>query len=148
MADKNQIISANRVYESLLNIVRKNKYDFDDDEEIMTVNFDVQDGDSLIAFIITVDTERQLIRLYSPLDIQIDENNRFGACVSICKYSCELNRGSFDYDLYSGSIEFRMATSFSGSLISDSQIEDMISYTCKVVEEYTDKLSANSCNLK
>lgn len=47
MADKNEMISANRVYGSLLNIVRKNKYDFDDDEEIMTVNFDVKREASL-----------------------------------------------------------------------------------------------------
>lgn len=140
MADKNEMISANRVYESLLNIVRKNKYDFDDDEEIMTVNFDVKREKSFIPFTITVDAERQLIRLYSPLDVQIDENNRFEACVNICRCSCELDMGSFDYDLYSGSIEFRMATSFNGSLISDKQIENMISYTCGVVKKYTDRL--------
>lgn len=140
MADKNEIISANRVYGSLLNIVRKNKYDFDDDEEIMTVNFDVKREKNFIPFTITVDAERQLIRLYSPLDVQIDENNRFEACVNICKCSCELDMGSFDYDLYSGSIEFRMATSFNGSLISDKQIENMISYTCGVVKKYTDRL--------
>lgn len=140
MADKNEMISANRVYESLLNIVRKNKYDFDDDEEIMTVNFDVKREKNFIPFTITVDAERQLIRLYSPLDVQIDENNRFEACVNICRCSCELDMGSFDYDLYSGSIEFRMATSFNGSLISDKQIENMISYTCGVVKKYTDRL--------
>lgn len=140
MADKNEMISANRVYGSLLNIVRKNKYDFDDDEEIMTVNFDVKREKSFIPFIITVDAERQLIRLYSPLDVQIDENNRFEACVNICRCSCELDMGSFDYDLYSGSIEFRMATSFNGSLISDKQIENMISYTCGVVKKYTNRL--------
>ncbi|WP_418818240.1 hypothetical protein [Pseudoruminococcus massiliensis] len=140
MADKNEMISANRVYGSLLNIVRKNKYDFDDDEEIMTVNFDVKREKNFIPFTITVDAERQLIRLYSPLDVQIDENNRFEACVNICRCSCELDMGSFDYDLYSGSIEFRMATSFNGSLISDKQIENMISYTCGVVKKYTDRL--------
>ena len=140
MADKNEMISANRVYGSLLNIVRKNKYDFDDDEEIMTVNFDVKREASFIPFTITIDAERQLIRLYSPLDVQIDENNRVEACVNICKCSCELDMGSFDYDLYSGSIEFRMATSFNGSLISDKQIENMISYTCGVVKKYTDRL--------
>ncbi|MFR7819767.1 hypothetical protein [Candidatus Pseudoruminococcus sp.] len=140
MADKNEMISANRVYESLLNIVRKNKYDFDDDEEIMTVNFDVQSKESTVPFTMTVDVERQLIRLYSPLDVQIDENNRFEACVNICKCSCELDMGSFDYDLYSGSIEFRMTTSFNGSLISDRQMENMISYTCEVVKKYTDRL--------
>ena len=140
MADKNEMISANRVYGSLLNIVRKNKYDFDDDEEIMTVNFDVKREASFIPFTITIDAERQLIRLYSPLDVPIDENNRFEACVNICRCSCELDMGSFDYDLYSGSIEFRMATSFNGSLISDKQIENMISYTCGVVKKYTDRL--------
>ena len=140
MADKNEMISANRVYGSLLNIVRKNKYDFDDDEEIMTENIDVKREKSFIPFTITVDAERQLIRLYSPLDVQIDENNRFEACVNICRCSCELDMGSFDYDLYSGSIEFRMATSFNGSLISDKQIENMISYTCGVVKKYTDRL--------
>ena len=140
MTDKNEMISANRVYGSLLNIVRKNKYDFDDDEEIMTVNFDVKREASFIPFTITVDAERQLIRLYSPLDVQIDENNRLEACVNICKCSCELDMGSFDYDLYSGSIEFRMATSFNGSLISDKQIENMISYTCGVVKKYTNRL--------
>lgn len=140
MADKNEMISANRVYGSLLNIVRKNKYDFDDDEEIMTVNFDVKREASFIPFTITIDAERQLIRLYSPLDVQIDENNRFESCVNICRCSCELDMGSFDYDLYSGSIEFRMATSFNGSLISDKQIENMISYTCGVVKKYTDRL--------
>lgn len=139
MADKNEMVSANRVYESLLNIVRKNKYDFDDDEEILTVNFDVKSEESFVPFTITVDTERQLIRLYSPLDVQVDENSRFEACVNICKYSCELDMGSFDYDIYSGSVEFRMATSFNGSLISDKQIENMISYTCEVVKKYTEK---------
>lgn len=140
MTDKNEMISANRVYGSLLNIVRKNKYDFDDDEEIMTVNFDVKREASFIPFTITIDAERQLIRLYSPLDVQIDENNRFEACVNICRCSCELDMGSFDYDLYSGSIEFSMATSFNGSLISDKQIENMISYTCGVVKKYTNRL--------
>lgn len=141
MADKNEVNSANRVYNSLLRILKRKKYDFDDDEEIMTASFEIQNGDILVAFIITVDAERQLIRLYSPLGIQVDDDNRFEGASALCGASYELVNGSFDYDLYSGSIEFRMASSFRGSLISEAQIEDMISYTCAVVKKYVDKLS-------
>lgn len=140
MADKNKMLSADRVYTSLLEIVKRYKYDFDDDDEIMTVNFDVQYSSDLVPFTVTVDAERQLIRLYSPLGVKVDENIKFESAALICKFSHEIENGSLDYDLYSGSVEFRMATSFNGSLISDSLLEDMISYTCFIVIKYTAKL--------
>lgn len=141
MADKNKMLSADRVYTSLLEIVKRHNYDFDDDDEIMTVNFDVQYNGDLVSFTVTVDAERQLIRLYSPLGVQVDDDIKFESSALICKFSHEIENGSLDYDLYSGSVEFRVATSFNGSLISDSLLEDMVSYTCLIVVKYTAKLT-------
>lgn len=142
MADEKEITSANRVYATLRKILKSRNWEYDDDEEMMTMTFELQGKNVSILFMIIVDVERQLIRIYSPLSVKFSKNNRIDGAAAICYASYGLHNGSFDYDLFDGSIVFRMVTSFRGSLIGEELIESMISCTCAVVDEYGDKFSA------
>ncbi len=141
MADEKEIASAGRVYAALCRVLENKAWDYDSDEEIMTVSFELQSENVPIAFVIIVDVERQLLRIYSPLSVKFSQENRIDGSVAVCFASYALCSGSFDYDLFDGSIVFRMVTSFNGSLIGDALIEDMINCTCTVVEKYSEKFS-------
>lgn len=142
MADEKEINSANRVYATLCKILKSRNWEYDNDEEITTISFELQGKSVSIMFIVVVDVERQLIRIYSPLSVKFSQENRIDGAAAICHASYGLHNGSFDYDLFDGTIVFRMVTSFRGSLISEALIENMISCTCTVVDEYSNKFLA------
>lgn len=142
MADEKEIVSANRVYATLCKILKKRNWEYDDDEELLTASFELHGKNVPIMFVVIVDAERQLIRIYSPLSVKFSQENRIDGAAAICYASYGLHNGSFDYDLFDGSIVFRMVTSFKQSLIGEALIENMISCTCAVVDEYSDKFSA------
>ena len=100
-------------------------------------------GDDVpMQFIFTIDVDRQLIRLMSRLPFKMSEDKRVEGAIATCVASYGLVEGNFEYDILTGTIDFRMTASFRDSYVGDGLFQYMISRACVTVDEYNDKFLA------
>ena len=139
MVDEKKIKLAQQVYQILCEAIQKREWSFEKDEEKLLVHFCINGSDIPMEIIFVVDAARQLIRLTSPLPFKMSEAKRVDAAIATCAATYIIADGSFDYDIYDGTIVFRMTTSFSESLIGEELIQYMISCTCTIMDKYNDQ---------
>ena len=142
MSDVNKMELAKQVYETLCKAIENREWKYDKDENELEVDFIVGGDDIPMQFIIKVDADRQLIRLFSPIPFSMSESKRIDGAIATCAASFRMADGNFDYDITDGSILFRMTVSFIDSVISESLFQYMISCACTMVDEYNDKFFA------
>lgn len=142
MVDEKKMELAKQVYQTLCETIERKEWNFGKDEEKLLVHFGVNGDDILMQFILIVDAERQLIRVMSPLPFKMSESKRMEGAIATCAASFGMADGSFDYDLSSGTIVFRMTASFRESLIGEGLFLYLISCSCAMVDKYNDKFLA------
>ena len=109
-------------------------------EDENTYGFAYSGDDLPMYFKLSVDEEMQLIVLLSPQQFYIRPEKLRDAAVAVGQINYSLTDGSFDLDVQSGMIVFRMTSSFAGSLVSPRMLEYMIECAVYTVDEYNDKL--------
>ena len=92
--------------------------------------------------VMSVDEDRQLIRLLSLVPVTMDEEKRMEGAVATTVATFGLPDGSFDYDITDGTIGFRQTVAFHDSDISENLIQYLISWACSVIDRYNDKFLA------
>jgi len=142
MSDEIKKNHAIKVYETLCEALEKREWKYDKKEDKMVVYFGVSGDDLPMDFIITVDEDRQLIRLISPMSFKMSEEKRIDGAIATCVASYGMADGSFDYDLSDGRIVFRMTASFIDSEIGEDLFQYMISCACAMVDMYNDQFLA------
>ena len=142
MTDANKKELAKQVYSGLCKAIEEREWSFMKHDEDLTVTFIVNGDDIPISFIIVVDEDRQMIRVYSPLPFNIPEDKRMELAIATCAVTDKLADGSFDYNIENGVIVFRMTASFLGSNIGDVLFQYMIDCTCVTVDRYNDQFLA------
>lgn len=142
MVDEKKMELAKQVYKTLCDAIERREWHFGKDEDKLLVHFGVNGNDIPMRFILVVDTERQLIRLMSPMPYKMSEAKRMEGAIATCAASFGMADGSFDYDLSDGEIVFRMTASFRESLIGEGLFQYMISYSCAMVDKYNDQFLA------
>lgn len=138
MADKNQIKQANEVFKQLCATLNDLDWHYVADEDNLTVELDVQGDDLPIAFEMTVDPERQLIRFISRMPFKMKDIKVGAVAINLINYA--LADGSFDMSINSGNVAFRITSSYRDSLVSKDLLRYMVSITCSTVDDYNDKL--------
>ena len=142
MADEMNIKLANQVYSTLCSALDARKWNYNKDEDDLTVSFGVRGDDISMFFIIIVDAERQLIRLLSPMPYKMSEDNRMEGAIATCVASFGMVDGHFYCDLSDGTIVFKLTASFRESIIGEGLVQYMISCAMAMVEKYNDKFFA------
>lgn len=140
--DDNKMISAKKVYATLCAALDGRNWVYNRHDDDLVVTYDVTGDDFPMDFIFAVDADRQLLKLYSRIRLEIPEDKRIELAIACCHASFGLPDGSFDFDLAEGRITFRLTSTFIESLISENQINYMISCACHWVDEYNDKFMA------
>lgn len=143
MAEKNMKL-AKEVYAVLCEALDKRKWRYKKDEEELDVQFSVNGDDIRMDFIIAVDAERQLVRLVSLMPFKFDETKKIDGAIAVCAASYGLADGSFDCDLFTGEVSFRMTQTYRGSKLGDGLFQYMIGCACVTVDKYNDKFLAIS----
>lgn len=128
------------VFADLCAAIDARNWNYEKDEEKLTVRFGVTGEDMLMKFVIIVDAQRQVVRLLSPLTSVFPEDRRLEGAVAACAMTYPLADGSFDYDIQTGVSWFRQTASFRESKIGNGLLQYMISYTCAAVDLYNDRL--------
>ena len=140
MSDKPDMKKAMSVYKHILKALDDRKWHYNSDESEMTVRFTVHGEDIPMDFLCFVDAEREVVRLLSFLPFAFPEDKRVLGAVATCQATYQLIDGSFDYEISSGRIAFRMTTSYRESLLSAEVFNYLIHCACSTVDYFNDKL--------
>lgn len=151
MAEDN-MKQAKEVFSTLVEMLDEKEWQYKKDEENLMIHSGVTGDDLPVEFIVAIDAEREVVRFLSKLPFTIPEEKRVDGAIAVCVANNGMVNGSFDYDINTGSIIFRLTTSFkSGSVLSKDLFEYMILVSAHTVDHYNDKflmLAMGATNLQ
>lgn len=131
---------AKEVYETLVRMLDTRDWNYDRDDERLLIKSSIKGDDLPVEFIIIVDAEREVVSYLSKLPFAIPEEKRIDGALAVCVANNGMVNGSFDYDIKTGEILFRLTTSFkSGSVLSEDLLEHIIMLSAVMVDNYNDK---------
>lgn len=140
MSDQEKMIQAKAVFDTLCSVLDKNDWKYKKNEEKLQIECGVQGEDLPMEVTISVDAERMLVILLSSMPFVVSENKRLDIAIAVSVINNMLVDGSFDYDVTSGHMFFRMTNSFIESEISEELFLYLLLCSFKTIDEYNDKL--------
>ena len=114
------------------------KYEPHDDDQVITMT--AQGEDLPMPVVIRVIGEREVIHIGSPLPGKVPEDKRIDTAVALAAINNRLMNGSFDLDLDSGLVVFRVCQSFHDNDISEEQIHYLLAIVFITTDEFNDTL--------
>lgn len=144
MSDVNKEALAESVFDNLCKTLDDREWNYKKHEEDFVVTFTARGDDLPMDFVLAVDVDRQMLRLFSRLPFTVDEDKRMEMAIATCDASNRLADGNFDYDITTGKISFRMTTTFRNSVIGNELFDYLIVTSFITVDEFNDKFFALS----
>lgn len=145
--DENKIIAADNMYQLICKAMDDNKFKYEKDEAKRSVHFGVIGNDKPMSFAMFVDGERELLRIFCFLDSKFQIDKLVDGAIACCVASFSITDGSFDYDVTSGEITFRMSYSYKDSEIGVESIVYMLEQALNAVDKCNDRI-ADLCDGK
>lgn len=142
MADSNKAALAKTVYDNLCQTLDKRNWKYEKHDEDLIVTFTSRGNDLPMDFVMAIDEDKQMIRLFSRMPFVVPEDKRMELAIATCDATNRLADGSFDYDITTGKIAFRMTTTFIDSVISETVFDYLVIVSSNTVDEYNDKFFA------
>ena len=139
MAEQEALKLAKTTFDTLCKTLEHHDWFFKKDEEKLRIECGAQGDDLPMEISIKVDPERMPITLLSHLPFVTAEEKRLDTAVAVSAINFMLVDGSFDYDIKSGHMFFRMSNSFRESLIGEDLFMYMLLTSCHTIDEYNDK---------
>lgn len=127
-------------FNSLCDFLDQIKFKYEKHENDLVITFSMSGDDIPMSFVIIVDKERELIRLFSRMPFEMPKERIIDAAVITSYINYKLVDGSFDLDITNGKIHYRMTSSFKDSLIGKELFFYMIRVAGDMVDEFNDKL--------
>lgn len=140
MADQNNLELAKRTFATLCEALDSQNWKYRRDDEKMTVEYTVKGEDLPMGFTFYCDAERQLVKLVSPLPLEVDESARLDMSLAISMVNDKLVNGCFDYDIVHGRVHFRVCNSFHDSVLSPQVFLYMLGVSIHTVDQFNEKL--------
>ena len=112
---------------------------YEKDEENLEIECGARGEDLPMDIRIIVDADRQLIILLSVMPFVAPDTKRLDVAIATSIVNNKLVDGSFDYDVTSGHMIFRMTSSFIESEIDSEVFTYMLMVSCHTIDEYNDK---------
>lgn len=134
--------AAKRAYQAIITMMQNDDLKFGRDDDALRIEtaFSTDDIDVRLTFM--VDTERDLVRVFSSLPFKFPEDKRVEGAVATCVANHGMIDGAFDYDFQDGEILFKMADSYRGSDFSEENARYMLKITLSTVDNYNDRFFA------
>ena len=142
MADEKQMKQARVVFDALCEMLDDQNWRYKRNDEELKITSGASGDDLPISFLMAVDPNNATVSIYSHLPFNFPEDKRVEASIIVSMVNYIIANGSFDYDLRTGSILFRVVTSFKGSLLSKLTMQYLLAITCSTVDAYNDKFKA------
>ncbi|MCR4645542.1 MAG: YbjN domain-containing protein [Oscillospiraceae bacterium] len=134
-----QMKMAKNVYDTICRMFDSLEYHYDCHEEELAVHCTVQGDDLPMDIVLIVHAERELVTLLSPMPFPVPEERRMDMALAVNIANYGMVDGSFDFDLSSGEIRFRMTTSYIESILSEPLFQYMLACAAQTVDEYNDR---------
>ena len=142
MADEIKMTAAKAVYETACKVLDAIGWTYDRHEEDLALSFNVSGDDLPMELVFRIDAEREMIVLFSVMPFEMAEDKRIDGAIITCAANFECVDGSFDYDISSGRIAYRMTQSYRSSSIGEKVFRYMLKMGCAMIERYNDKFLA------
>ncbi|MBE6960790.1 MAG: hypothetical protein E7448_08760 [Ruminococcaceae bacterium] len=142
MADDKKLELAQQVYQTLCDSLDHCNLKYGKEEEKLLVHFGMNGEDIPLHFIIFVDVDKQLVTALSPLPFKMSEAKRMEGAIAACAATYGMVDGSFDYNLETGSITFRLTVAFMDSKLGEGVFKYMIGCSGAMAEKYNDMFFA------
>ena len=139
MAEQKNLEQARVVFGTLCRALDKNDWKYKKDEDKLSIECGVQGDDLPMDITVRVDADRRLVLLISHMPFVVREDKRLDAAIAVSAVNDRLADGSFDYDIESGHMFFRMTNSYIESEVSDEVFSYMLACSCFTIDEYNDK---------
>ncbi len=140
MQDERILHQADEAYGVLLGMLDGGGWRYAKDAPSRSVEFAVKGGSGPIALRLVIEASMQLILVYSPLSFRFGEERRVDGAVALNAVNCQLSYGSFDLDLSTGAVVFRLSSSIRRSIPSPQLYEALIAAACATVDKYAQQL--------
>lgn len=139
MSEEKELKQAQSVYKALCDMLDEREWHYEKDEEALSIKCEAQGEDLPMEILIEVDRDRKLVSLLSEMPFNVPENRRTELAVAVSQANNGMVDGSFDYDFITGSIIFRLTSSYRESLIGKELLAYMLMCACYTIDEYNDK---------
>lgn len=149
MSDEKTLKQARAAFKTLCDMLDDNDWNYEKDEDELVIRCSARGDDLSMDLKIEIDAERKLVILLSPMPFSVGEDKRVALAVATSIANYRLVDGSFDYDITSGRIIFRMTSSYRDSLIGKELFEYMLFVSCRTIDDYNDKfLTISKSNME
>lgn len=139
MEEKN-LQQAQKTFATLLSTMERRGWTCDINQEDLMIEFSVTGDDLTMPFRIMVDPGSQLVILYSGVPFNLPEEAIAEGALVLCIINDHLPDGSFDLDITTGRIAFRLTATFRESILSMDAFDYMLQCASTLVDDYNDKL--------
>ena len=131
--------SGENVYATICKMFDNLGYHYERHDDDLVISCTVKGEDIPMDILFIVRAERQLIQLLSPMPFTVPEDKRMDMAIAITVASNNLIDGSFDFDLNSGRIVFRLTSSYMESILGEELFTYMLMVSARTIDEYNDK---------
>ena len=130
------------VFDTICEVMEDHGWKYYKDEQKLNIgiSFDTEDYDIGLHFFIDLDTQK--ITLLSMLPFEMQEGARDKCAIAACEVNYRLKDGDFLCDFANNRIFFKLTTSFKGSLLSKSLLDEFLDLAYAIVDIYNDKFAA------
>lgn len=140
MSEEKKLMQAKATFDVLCRTLDSDNWHYKKDEENLRIECGARGEDLPMEITIKVDTDRQVVLLFSRLPFAIQEDKRLDVAIALSAINNTIVDGCFDYDIKSGNIFFRMTNSFLDSTIGQEVFLYMMYCSCKTIDDYNDKI--------
>ncbi|MCI6245715.1 MAG: YbjN domain-containing protein [Eubacterium sp.] len=139
MAEEKDLIQAQKTFDTLCRALDNHNLKYRKNPERLTIDCGAQGDDLPMDVNISVDADVMLIILLSQLPFVVQEDKRIDVAVAVSAVNNLIVDGSFDYDLRSGRMVFRMTSSFLESSVGEDVFSYMLLCSFKTIDDFNDK---------
>lgn len=131
---------AKSVFKTFCEVLDEKSVKYTKKKDRLAVNCILHGNDIPVAIDAVVDENDMIVLALSPLYFTVPKERREVIAVAVSEINAYLLDGHFDFDYFTGSINFRIFLSFANSIIDKQAFEYMIDTIFAVVDDYNDKL--------
>ena len=139
MSDETKMKRAQETFENLCETFDSKGLHYEKDESKLRIECEARGEYLLINFIFSIDAEKEIVELVSPLPFTTPEEKRFDLAVAVSMVNNSLVTGCFDYDITDGEMHFRMTCAFMDTTVKSETFLYMLFRTFSTVDKYNDK---------
>ena len=130
MADTKELMYAKEAFNTLCTTLNNIGWTYDKNEESLKIDFWVKTDDLPMRFLMIVDADKQLVRIYSPLPFKANPDKRVELITAITIINYSLADGTFMCELDDGSIIFKSERTLEFGSFVMVKITDAKDYDC------------------